>query len=252
MRKKFTIIGLLALILVVMMGFASYEVSAQSDGCGLDEIDAGDYDAAIQVCTTYIGSNPNDATAYYDRGYAYYMNAEDELAVADFTTSLGLDPNNDVVFYYRGRSNLYLKNNESAAEDMLNAIELSAEPNEYYHYYLGNAYYNQKMYKKAITEYQNAIDIYPDYPEAFAGLGDSYYFLGDANTSIDYFTKALDLSPEYGYAFYGRGYSFLKAEADREAINDFVNALIYLEDYDKKFEIQNTMSDIIDSYIPAG
>ncbi len=252
MKKQLTILGIMAILLIAVVGVASIEVNAQNNGCGFDEIDAGDYEAAIEVCNAYISSNPNDATAYYDRGYAYYLNAEDELAIADFTTSLELDPSNDEVLYYRGRSNIYYGNNEAAAEDLTKAIELSDTPNEYYHYYLADAYYNQEIYKKAISEYQTAIEIYPDYPEALAGLGDCYYFLGDANTSIDYFTKSLELSPEYGYAFYGRGYSYLKAGAEREALGDFINALIYLDDVDRKIEVQGAMLDIIDTYVPAG
>ena len=252
MKKQLTILGIVAIVLIAFMGFASHEVNAQNNGCGLDEINAGEYEAAIAVCNAYISSNPNDAYAYYDRGYAYYLNAQDELAISDFTKSLELDPTNHEVLYYRGRSNTYLGNNEFAVEDFTQAISLTDTPNEYYHYYLADAYYNQQMYKKAISEYQTAIDIYPDYPEAYAGLGDCYYFLGDANTSIDYFTESLNLSPEYGYAFYGRGYSFLKANAEREALDDFINALIYLDDYDKKYEIQSSMMDIIDNYVPAG
>ena len=217
MRKIFTIIGLLALILVVMMGFASYEVSAQSDGCGLDEIDAGEYAKAIEVCTTYIKENPNDGKAYYNLGIAYYSLEDDESAITNFDKSIELDYTSSYVYAYRGHSYYYLGNYKSAVTDLLKSIEL---------------------------------DEYNDF--AYTGLGDAYYKLGDYNSAIENYTKSLEINDIYAYTYMARGDAYYILEADNLALKDYVNAILYYGDSENSYLIQERVNELIDLHVPAG
>ena len=208
-------IVLTALIIVVSL---SGQVVAQEEGCGDSEINAGEYGKAIELCSNFLNSNPNNPVALFNLGRAYYWLDDDESAMENFNKSIDLDSTNSEVFYYRGFSNNYLQN-----------------------------------YKKAIQDFFMAIELNPSYADSYAGLGDSYLYLKDYNTAIEYFTQAIDFDSMYGYAYWGRADAYYYLEADRFALQDYVNALIYYEDdYDSKYKIQDSINEIIELYVPAG
>lgn len=75
------------------------------------------------------------------------------------------------------------------------------------HFKSGNKFYTEEKYKKAITEYEAALQLNPDLKAAFYYLGSSYimtYKPGDDSEknkesgakAVEYLTKALEQSPE--------------------------------------------------------
>jgi hypothetical protein len=61
------------------------------------------------------------------------------------------------------------------------------------HYDLGNIYYERGMFYEAITEYENAIAIHPNFPEAHNSLGNAYYKISNYSDAALHFEKALAL-----------------------------------------------------------
>jgi tetratricopeptide (TPR) repeat protein len=61
------------------------------------------------------------------------------------------------------------------------------------HYDLGNIYYERGMFYEAITEYENAIAIHPNFPEAHNNLGNAYYKINNYSDAANHFEKALAL-----------------------------------------------------------
>jgi len=49
-------------------------------------------DLQIRGCSKLIKLNPNDATAYNNRGGAYYRKGDNEQAIADYRKVLEIDP----------------------------------------------------------------------------------------------------------------------------------------------------------------
>ena len=60
---------------------------------------------------------------------------------------------------------------------------------------LGNAYYSNGQYEKAIEQYQKAIKVKPEWVY-YSNVGDSYRALREWETSITYYQKAVELNPE--------------------------------------------------------
>ncbi|MDA9968356.1 tetratricopeptide repeat protein [Salibacteraceae bacterium] len=62
----------------------------------------GEYKSAIADFTTAIRLDPDDASAYYNRGLAYDDLGEYKSAIADYTTAIRLDPDFASAYYNRG------------------------------------------------------------------------------------------------------------------------------------------------------
>lgn len=87
-----------------------------------------DYDKAIKL-------NPNNAQAYYMRGYRKYQRGDDEGALADFDKAISLNPNYAMAYYNRGIVKYRLERYSSAIDDWQKAIKLQpSRRNEIQHW----------------------------------------------------------------------------------------------------------------------
>ncbi len=64
------------------------------------------------------------------------------------------------------------------------------------HNLLGNHYFGQQEYDKAIEEYEKAIDINPEFSQPYNQLGYSYRFLGKYDPAEKTFKKYIELIPD--------------------------------------------------------
>lgn len=100
-----------------------------------------------------------------------------------------------------------------------------------YHFEEANKFFNENQYRKAITEYENAIKFNPDLTQAYRFLGESYKQLHrpgittpdnkDKETkAIDALTKALELEPRNKDIIYSLGdmYDKLRRFEDAEKL----------------------------------
>jgi tetratricopeptide (TPR) repeat protein len=62
----------------------------------------GEYDKAIEDYDWGIQQDPNYASAYNNRGFAYAELGQYQLAIQDFDKAIQLDPKNGYVYYSRG------------------------------------------------------------------------------------------------------------------------------------------------------
>lgn len=218
-KEKFFLGALgVAIALLALFGITSTPVVAQEDSCGVEELAAEEYGKVIELCTTYVSENPNDAMAYLNLGEAYYWLEDDPSAIEYFNRSIELDSSNQRAFFYRGYSNYYSEN-----------------------------------FKAAIQDFTAAIEIDSDYEAAYAGLGYAYGKLGDYNTAIEKFSTAIEIDNTFAYAYWGRADAYYYMEADRFALQDYVSALVYYEDnYDDKYLIQERINELIELHVPAG
>lgn len=97
----------------------------------------------------------------------------------------------------------------SGAQEKQNVQEINIEqvvranPNDAVAYYnLGEMYFKQEEYKKAIAAYEKAIQIASDYAEAYCSLGRAYGKTGKCKKSKDSFERAIEINPNYAEAHY--------------------------------------------------
>jgi tetratricopeptide (TPR) repeat protein len=123
------------------------------------------WDLAIDAFTQAISIDPEYAEAYLNRGLSYYMNDDEENAIADFEKAieLSLDPQTPQIFNNRGR-----------AFSIMEDADL------------------------AIADYDEAIALDPEFVEAYVRRGFNYaYFKDDFDLANVDFDKAIALDPEY-------------------------------------------------------
>ncbi len=63
-------------------------------------------------------------------------------------------------------------------------------------YNMGNAYKNLTEYQQAIIAYKKAIEIKPDYSDAYYNMGDVYNILKEFQQAISAYKKAIEIEPE--------------------------------------------------------
>ncbi len=84
----------------------------------------------------------------------------------------------------------------------------------------GSQLFNQGRYDEAIKEGTEAIELAPDFAEAYSNRGIAYVQKGELDQAIADFGKAIELDPELAKAYYNRGYAYyLKGEVAKAVSN---------------------------------
>ena len=86
----------------------------------------------------------------------------------------------------------------------------------------------QAWYYKAIDHYTEAINLKPEYVEAYANRGNAYAEKGYFESAIQDYTKAIDLKPEFAEVYDKRGNAYAEKGYFEEAIEDY-NKMINLK-----------------------
>lgn len=86
-------------------------------------------------------------------------------------------------------------------------------------------YYRQGNYDQAIANYNQAIQLQPDYAEAFSNRGQAYTRKGDYDQAIVDYDQAIELEPNKPWHYYARAYTFLHIYDFDRARADFEKAL---------------------------
>ena len=221
--------------------------------------------------TQAIEAEPENAEAYYNRGYFYYNQLKDyDKALEDYDKAIEVDPKYTLV--YNNRGVLYqnqFKDYDKALEDYDKAIEVNPQYALAYRN-RGVLYYEQlKDYDKALSDFNKAIELDPkyvsvynhrgvlyksqlkDYDKAFADYNkaielDSTNAQAYNNRALLYdtqfenydkaledYNKAIEVNPQYALAYNNRGALYETLEKYDEALNDYNKAI----KHDKSFAL---------------
>ena len=80
----------------------------------------------------------------------------------------------------------------------------SGRDSEYY-FDRANIFSLEGKYEEAIVYYNKAIELDPNYTDAYNDRGFTKYYLGQYEDSIKDFNKVIELTPNYTNAYYDRG-----------------------------------------------
>ena len=168
-----------------------------------------DVDARITGCSRIIdqtGSRQNSqmrASAFNNRGIAYFSKGEFDRAIRDFDEAIAAKPNNPVLYHNRGMA-LYNKgDNEAAIRSYDEAISIHPRYAMAFND-RANVYFRLKEYDKAISGYDEAIRLQPRDPVVYANRGNTYRLKGDYDRAIRDLDEAIRLNPREPGLIYGR------------------------------------------------
>jgi len=121
--------------------------------------------------------NPQDVGNWSSRGYVYQSllgitNGAATWAINSYDSALKLDPNSPYLFFQEG--SVYLA--EATASSIDQALK-------------------NQLLAKAQGQLEKAVNLNPNYPDAWYSLGIIYDFFGQKNKAIDAFTKLQQLNP---------------------------------------------------------
>ncbi len=84
---------------------------------------------------------------------------------------------------------------------------------------------------RAIAEYTKAIELKPDYINAYKNRGNVYSDKGDYDRAIADYTKAIELKSDFTNAYYNRGTAYYRNNSYSRAIADLTRAIELKPDY---------------------
>lgn len=97
-------------------------------------------------------------------------------------------------------NNLYgvILDNQNKFDEAISVYETAVRLKPDYieaHYNMGNLFLKNRMGKKAVVSYKRVIEINPNYTEGYLKLGNSLKYLNKFKEAISYFRKVLELNP---------------------------------------------------------
>ena len=224
---------------------------------GIEAHQKGERKEAITYYTKVISPPPDNGEktsdndilfwAHYHRGTAYMSDDSSEsaidLAIDDFTEAIQLKEQlidliteNPTrvrrlkkelarVYVFRGAAR-YWKENEShnAIIDYTDAIELDPEYADAYNY-RGISYLSNGDIDKAITDYNNAIKLDQEFTQAYKDRATAYFGNSDFDKAITDYTKAIQLDPDDTNIYNYRGLAHFRNSEGNKAIEDFSRAI---------------------------
>jgi|WetSurMetagenome_2_1015567.scaffolds.fasta_scaffold82291_3 tetratricopeptide (TPR) repeat protein len=101
-------------------------------------------------------------------------------------------------------------------------------PNDAEAYYSRAAFNIFKSIDSAIADYTKAIEIKPDYTEAYVGRGDLYWNSKNNDKAIADYNKALEIDSNLQEAYSGRGFAYFYSKNYDKAKFDFSKAIEFM------------------------
>ena len=109
--------------------------------------------------------------------------------------------------------------NADAIEQFNKALQVDPDNPEAF-FWRGRTFMKTQEFEKAIADFKRAVEIRPDYREAYDNLGWLFARNRDWDDAILYLTKSIELDPKRGWAYHNRGRSYFKNGNLEKALND--------------------------------
>lgn len=171
---------------------------------------------AINAAQGVLAKNPNNADALYILWAAKGRNPNDP------GIKKALEINPKLVPALVGLGTAYYEKRRSfgQAETYYRKAEKIA-PSPQLHNYLGNSLIYQGHYTEAISQFQSALKLEPNYAAAYRNMGIAYYYLGNTNEAIAAEQKSISLNPNVPDAYYFLAQSYDRAKNYAQAKSNY-------------------------------
>ncbi len=183
------------------------------------------WDDALDSLDKAIELNPELDLAYNNRGSAYTGKGKVFL-----TSALLAKDSGDMDKFYDDLDVAIVLFNQ-AIDDLKMAVRLNRQLSIGYtnlavaYNELGKSYDLYKLWGKAITSLNYAIDLEPEMDDAYNNRGWAYTGAGLPRQAIPDLTRAIELNPDLTLAYCNRGWAYYEIELYDESIADLTIAL---------------------------
>jgi tetratricopeptide (TPR) repeat protein len=132
-------------------------------------------------------------------------------------------PNVLMAYNNRGTAYLHRGDYDKAISDFNEALRIDPDYEKAYYLYdnRGTAYLRKGDYERAIADYDRAVRIKPNYALAYHNRGTAYLYKEDFEEAIADFNKALEFDPKYAEAYFNKALACEKIGHPKEAIEAY-------------------------------
>jgi tetratricopeptide (TPR) repeat protein len=187
-------------------------------------INSQDFYNCIIDCNKLLELNPNYASGYYLRAISLSHTKRDDKAIADYTKAIELDSSMSRSDYLtkRGQSYIDLKNYDKAISDLNNAINIYQQNSEAY-FLRGAVSAIKKEYEKAILDYNKAIEYDTTKISAYfyCGRGESYSAQKRYDDAISDYNTAIKIDNDLRQAFFDKAVVYYNQEKYEMALSEY-------------------------------
>ncbi|WP_072924754.1 tetratricopeptide repeat-containing S1 family peptidase [Microcystis aeruginosa] len=148
-----------------------------------------------------------------------------EQALTVINQAISLVPNNPNHYNEKYVVLSELKRYDEGLAAITQAIDLA--PRAAWYYNRGVLYYNQQKYDLALSDWNKAIELNPNFAGAYVNRGILYSDLQKYDLALSDYSKAIDINPNLAKAYYNRGNLY----------KDLQKYDLALADYDKAIEL---------------
>lgn len=161
--------------------------------------ESGDTSRAISSLETAVEQDNKYVDAFYDLGIIFAAR-RNPIALEYYTNALRIDPNNKNALYARAKLFQDLGKTEEAIAAYSKILETDKTCDNCY-YNLGALYLEvKKDPKKALEQFTRAIEVNPNYVEAYFARGYTYSKLKDKESAKADYNMCLKIQPNYDAA----------------------------------------------------
>lgn len=227
MNKLLILIPSLLCSLMIFAG--SKEPTSYFYQRGIEALDEGDNEKALEMFDRELNTNPKNGYASLYRGAAYANLAKYDYAKYDFDFAIAHLPKKDktrLASAYRLRAMMYLDILDTVAALSDYALAIKYDPTEYdYYEERAEIYYQLGDYTTGNADYLHMIELEPYTTTGYMGLGRNLMESEQYENAIDQFSYVMTLDSDYMQPYGFRGECYIKQHKYEEGISDLIKAI---------------------------
>jgi tetratricopeptide (TPR) repeat protein len=189
------------------------------------------YNKALNYITLFLKCYPNSFEGFFLKCQIYTKLYRGNKALVLLNKVLVLlDKENDIdhlmeikILNYRGKCLIFLNRYEEAIETYKKINQLKLDARNFLK--IGVCYYNKKNIDEAINNYDKAIELNPNFTEAYFNKGICLSNQQKKEEAIEVFNKAIEIANNDAELYLNRGYCYFSLKNFRKAIKDFNKAI---------------------------
>jgi len=191
------------------------------------------YEQALTVINQAISLVPNNPNYYNEKSSVLSELKRYDEGLAAINQAINLAPR---AAWYVNRGSLYYNQQkyELALSDWNKAIDINPNFADAY-YNRGLLYSDQQKYELALADYNKAINLNPNFADAYNNRGNLYKNLQKYELALSDYSKAIDINPNFADAYYNRGLLYQDLQKYDLALSDYNKAIDINPNYAKAY-----------------